>query len=261
MKLASEMTPAELESPGLAFARQEQMEAAVTSVFDRVLRRFLSEALALAKREGAGLGAGALYAAWDEAIALEFDRSSVPAVALGYAAEALQFSDVPAAVFGSIQTVFAAAALEAWPDATRNDQLRLALRPDQGEAELALVAAARPRHGAAWDQLDQGGMKFMDRMKRDARTAVTGLDGILTSTALGEKGFTRKRWVTMHDAKVRETHADADGQTVALGEPFYVGGYPLMYPGERGAPPALVINCRCVLVGTRWRATDNTGFR
>ena len=35
---------------------------------------------------------------------------------------------------------------------------------------------------------------------------------------------------------------------------FTVGGYPLQYPGERGAPPALVINCRCTMVGTRWRA-------
>ena len=177
----------------------------------------------------------------------------------GYVIDALSLSDVPGAAYSAIRTVSAAALEERWPDATRRDQLRLALRPDVGETVPALVAAARPRHGAPWDQLDQGGLKFMDRMKRDARTAVTGLDGLLTSSALRDQGFTRKRWVTQHDAKVRDTHRDAEGQTVELSMPFTVGGYPLMYPGERGAPPAIIVNCRCVMVGTRWRATDRSG--
>lgn len=253
IRLPGEMSVAELESPAVAFARQDRTERAITALFGRVLDRFLADVLALAKREGLATSAGAIYAAWDEAIAREFDRSDVPDAVLEYARVTLGYSDLPGAVYASVTTVLSAAAAEAWPERVRNDQLRLALRPDQGQAEL--VAAGFPRHGAQWDKLDVGGMKFMDRMKRDARTAVTGLDGILTTAALGAQGFTRKRWVTMHDDRVRETHAAADGQTVGLDEPFIVGGYPMMHPGDRNAPVGETINCRCVTVGTRWRAT------
>ena len=255
LRLPGDMSVDELESPALALARQERTERAVAALFERVLTRFLRDALAISRRDGLATTAASIFGAWDAAVALEFDRSDIPTVVLDYAGVALAQSDLPEAVYASVRTVLAASATEAWPDRVRDDQLRLALRPDQGEVEIVLTAAAYPRHGAQWDKLDTGGMKFMDRMKRDARTAVTGLDGLLTSTALGKSGFTRKRWVTMHDDRVRETHAAADGQTVALDEAFIVGGYPMQYPGDRNAPIGETIQCRCVMVGTRWRAT------
>lgn len=251
--LPGDMTRDELASPAVALARQARTEAAVEALFLRTVRRFLADALTIARRDGAMMTAAPIYQAWDDARALEWERSDLPAALLDYAGETLAYSDIPEAAYNSIRAVFAAAASQLWPERVTNDQLRIALQVDAAETE-PVVAAAYPRHGAAWEGLDQGGMKFMDRMKRDARTAVTGLDGILTGSALRDQGFTRKRWVTKHDAKVRETHAEAEGQTVALDEPFYVGGYPLMHPGERSAPPAIVINCRCVMVGTRWRA-------
>lgn len=255
LRLPSDMTVAELESPALALARQDRTERAVAALFDRVLTRFLASVLAISRRDGSATTAGAVFGAWDAAVADEFERSDIPDVVLEYAGVALAQSDLPDVVYSTVRTVLAAGASELWPDRVLNDQLRLALQPDRGEAQIALTAAGYPRHGAQWDKLDSGGMKFMDRMKRDARTAVTGLDGILTSAALGKSGFTRKRWVTMHDDRVRETHAVADGQTVGLDEAFFVGGYPMQHPGDRNAPIGETINCRCVMVGTRWRAT------
>ena len=54
-------------------------------------------------------------------------------------------------------------------------------------------------------------------------------------------------WQTMEDDRVRPTHVEADGQTVPIEEPFHVGGYLLMYPGDRslGAGEEEIILCRC----------------
>jgi len=57
-----------------------------------------------------------------------------------------------------------------------------------------------------------------------------------------------RAWDSTGDARTRETHAAADLQDpVPQGQPFIVGGYSLMYPGDTslGAPAEEVINCRC----------------
>lgn len=64
--------------------------------------------------------------------------------------------------------------------------------------------------------------------------------------ALGEFGPTHKVWLAALDARTRDSHAEADGQTVPINEPFIVGGVPMDRPLDPGAPPAEVVNCRCV---------------
>ena len=44
-------------------------------------------------------------------------------------------------------------------------------------------------------------------------------------------------WVTMHDAKVRHTHKDTEGQQRPPGEKFDVGGTRLRLPGPPGRGP------------------------
>ena len=63
-----------------------------------------------------------------------------------------------------------------------------------------------------------------------------------------ELGADEKSWITMGDGKVRGTHAEANGQKRKIDEPFTVGGYNLMHPGDTslGASLSEVINCRCV---------------
>lgn len=56
-----------------------------------------------------------------------------------------------------------------------------------------------------------------------------------------------KQWQTRRDNRVREAHADADGQLQLLDDPFDVGGVPMQYPGDPSAPASLTINCRCIL--------------
>lgn len=64
---------------------------------------------------------------------------------------------------------------------------------------------------------------------------------------LAEPDAIRKVWDASGDSRTRETHAQADGQEVGLNEPFIVGGYPMMHPGDTSAPTEEVINCRCIV--------------
>lgn len=66
------------------------------------------------------------------------------------------------------------------------------------------------------------------------------------------------QWLSQRDPRVRETHVSADGQTVAPGDSFTVGGYAMQYPGDSsgGAGPEEYCNCRCALVAVPLDLTD-----
>jgi uncharacterized protein with gpF-like domain len=66
-----------------------------------------------------------------------------------------------------------------------------------------------------------------------------------------------KTWRTEQDERVRVAHRVVDGQTVAVTMPFYVDGWPLMFPGDPSAPADLVIGCRCDLLIVNERGRDN----
>lgn len=55
-----------------------------------------------------------------------------------------------------------------------------------------------------------------------------------------------KVWRRSGKRHPRVSHALADGQRVAVGQPFLVGGVRLMYPHDPAAPAAHTINCGCV---------------
>lgn len=62
-----------------------------------------------------------------------------------------------------------------------------------------------------------------------------------------------KEWVSTNDDRTRDSHRDANGQTVAMDEPFILEDAEgnkdeLMYPGDPDGSAAEVINCRCVSV-------------
>lgn len=93
-----------------------------------------------------------------------------------------------------------------------------------------------------------------DSAIRAARTAVTGAqnagrqDSYDAAVKMGIE--MEKVWLATLGSRTRHDHADADGQTAPENEPFTVGGYKLMFPGDMasGAPGHLLYNCRCSMI-------------
>ena len=91
-----------------------------------------------------------------------------------------------------------------------------------------------------------------DSAVRAARTGVTAaqnagrLDSYIAAEKMGIK--IRRQWMCTKDARTRFSHGMADGQVVeGTKTPFKVGGYKMMFPGDRslGAPGHEIYNCRC----------------
>jgi hypothetical protein len=70
-------------------------------------------------------------------------------------------------------------------------------------------------------------------------------DGIVT-----EESFVNQ-WVTVGDARVRDSHSSMNGQRREFKDPFISGnGARLRFPGDPRAPASEVVHCRCVLART-----------
>lgn len=86
------------------------------------------------------------------------------------------------------------------------------------------------------------------RAERIARTEVISASNLGSQTAARSTNLPlEKEWIRTYDTRVRDTHAAAGGQRRKITEPYRVGGYPLMYPGDSsmGAPGEELIQCRC----------------
>jgi len=81
-----------------------------------------------------------------------------------------------------------------------------------------------------------------------ARNTVNAASVRRVANAFGSADPFRRRWQAAEDERTRETHRIADGQTVALSEPFIVGGASLDFPGDPAGPPGEIINCRCTTI-------------
>lgn len=261
-----------LESPGAAFARQARIEKIVLVTIERCVRRFLPDIAKLAMSEGRGLTISHVWQHWKRALDDSDEAGLLSSEVQAFVEDVLSESDIPEEAFEVAHLIMRTGQVEQWSRETVADQLRVALRVDEGAMTAAgapreMRSGGRgPRHGTVWAELDLGGMSWMDRMKRDARTAVNGLDGLMTTNAIRQRGYPQKKWVSRHDDRVRFTHAEADGQIQPAEKPFHVGFAQLMYPGDRSGPAEEVINCRCVVVavgnarmrdeGGRFKAMD-----
>lgn len=63
-----------------------------------------------------------------------------------------------------------------------------------------------------------------------------------------EYGVQEQEWITTIDGRERDSHREVNKEVRKIGDPFLVGGWPMMYPGDPSAPPSEVCNCRCSLL-------------
>ena len=100
------------------------------------------------------------------------------------------------------------------------------------------------------DLTDEQRAWFEERMPAYRREVISRTETIRASNNGSYQlfkgwGAQGKEWLTAMDGRQRDTHGAANGQTVPIDEPFSVGGYQMMHPGDGNAPAEEVCNCRC----------------
>lgn len=91
-----------------------------------------------------------------------------------------------------------------------------------------------------------------DASIRSARTIVTGAEnkGRMDSYHRAEQDgiILEKEWLAAIDSRTRDWHAELDGATKPIDEPFENAIGKIMFPGDPSADGANVYNCRCSLI-------------
>lgn len=103
---------------------------------------------------------------------------------------------------------------------------------EAGTAKLIREKVGRDLSATNAARIARTEMHTAANVGQDAAARSTGLEMV-------------KEWASAEDDRVRPTHAQADGQEVALDAAFNVGGSPMMYPGDPAAPAREIIFCRC----------------
>ncbi len=110
-------------------------------------------------------------------------------------------------------------------------------------------------NGASIDDLASAVQDVFDvastsRAKTIARTEVISASNgsaSLAAAQLPSDVAAGQEFIATRDDRTRDDHAEADGQVVAMGEPFIVGGEALLYPGDPAGSPENTISCRCTV--------------
>lgn len=131
-----------------------------------------------------------------------------------------------------------------------NGELNTSARPERDIVDAAVYA---PTAGETWrDRVmgyyETGGSMFdITRIAETDATRIYNQGAVDAVVANGLQDATSKRWRTMQDDRVRDTHDYLEGMVVPFGSRFYTyDGDSADYPGGFSLPENNV-NCRCVV--------------
>jgi len=120
------------------------------------------------------------------------------------------------------------------------DRIKTSL--EQGLREGESIAKLTSRVKSEFNDIGRGDAT------RIAMTETSAVYGVSRQVAMKEAGVKYKQWLTSGLPNVRPAHTEAEEQTVAIDEPFLVGGEHLMHPGDPAGSAGNVINCHCVSI-------------
>lgn len=85
--------------------------------------------------------------------------------------------------------------------------------------------------------------------ERNARTSTISSSNAGSHSAFEEAdSVVGEEWLATADGDTRDTHGTADGQIVAVGNTFLVGGYEARHPADPQLPAEELVNCRCTSI-------------
>ena len=111
---------------------------------------------------------------------------------------------------------------------------------DEARGDVFLGLAVAVAVGALYENWDGARSGSVARHNVMSSTAVAQ-DSAATETGV----LLEKEWLSMRDARVREAHSLADGQTVGSESAFIVDGEALQFPRDPAGSVGNTANCRC----------------
>lgn len=126
------------------------------------------------------------------------------------------------------------------------------VRKSKGQVSDYFMSAHIPNSvaGIVNTMLNNPGNPFnfsIDRVTMIAENEANSMWNDADFVAAVNSGKTRKTWHTIIDRKTRDWHAEVNGQTKPIMEPFIVDGELLQFPRDEslGASGGNIVNCRC----------------
>lgn len=187
-------------------------------------------------------------AAWEEAVGDHFFPRIVDAYVGAAERTHLQLVDLAATPPSDVPFVSQSAALSYLTDAANRmvnvtegtwARARAQLIEGFGAGESIEQLATRLQSVTDWSE---------SRAQTVARTEIISASNAGALDEIRSTGvIAKKTWLATKDARTREAHRVADGQTVSVNNVFIVCGEALDYPGDPEGEPGCVINCRCTM--------------
>lgn len=86
-----------------------------------------------------------------------------------------------------------------------------------------------------------------DRATVTAEEESNGVVNYVDYTRAKEQGYTKKKWITEKDERVRKTHRPLNDKVIDIDKPFQVGNSLMLFPKDTSffASEREIANCRC----------------